>query len=83
MRNKPSYQEVKQGTNFLLELHVTEGSPSPQFQWYKNGYAEPGKTNQSILFRHINISDSGTWSCDVYNIAGGFVWLEATVAVVP
>ena len=36
----------------------------------------------ALLMEDVNSSHSGTYSCDVQNIAGGFVWLEASVLVV-
>jgi hypothetical protein len=52
------------------------------FQWYKNGYLVPGLVGQALIMENVNTSHSGTYSCDVQNIAGGFVWLEATILVV-
>ena len=78
---KPSYHEIKAGTSMVLNL-AAEGLPPPVFQWYKNGYLVPGLTGQVLLMETVNASHSGTYSCDVQNIAGGFLWLEATILVV-
>ena len=80
MKDKPSFQSVKSGTNFTYSLTV-EGNPPPSFQWFKNGYIAEGQTNQSISFPNITYEHSGTYSCDVRNIAGGFVWADITINV--
>lgn len=61
---------------------AAEGTPPPLFQWYRNGYLVPGLTGMALLMEDVNSSHSGTYSCDVQNIAGGFLWLEASVLVV-
>eukprot|EP01032_Pedospumella_encystans_P009100 gene9100-10743_t len=78
---RPSHHEVKAGTTMFLNL-AAEGTPPPVFQWYRNGYLVPGLTGMALLMEDVNSSHSGTYSCDVQNIAGGFVWLEASVLVV-
>ena len=69
------------GSALLLSLQV-EGIPPPTFQWFKNGYQMPGHTQRALVFENVTYAHSGTYSCDVQNLAGGFVWLEATVLVV-
>ena len=77
---KPSYHEIQAGSTMVLNL-AAEGTPPPVFQWFKNGYPVPGLTAQVLLMEGVNASHSGTYSCDVQNVAGGFVWLEATILV--
>jgi hypothetical protein len=72
---------VKAGTTMVLNL-AAEGTPPPVFQWYKNGYPVPGLTAQVLLMENVNASHSGTYSCEVQNIAGRLMWLEATIVVV-
>jgi hypothetical protein len=78
---KPSYHEIKVGTTMVLNL-AAEGTPPPVFQWFKNGYPVPGLTAQVLLMEGVNATHSGTYSCDVQNIAGRVLWLEATILVV-
>lgn len=61
---------------------AAEGTPPPVFQWYRNGYLVPELTGMALLMEDVNASHSGTYSCYVHNIAGGFLWLEASVLVV-
>lgn len=81
MSLKPSHHQIQAGTTMFLNLGA-EGTPPPIYQWYKNGYPVPGLTGPALLMEGVNSSHSGTYSCEVQNIAGGFVWLEASVLVV-
>lgn len=36
---------------------------------------------QNLIIHHANNTHSGTYSCEVYNIAGRVVWLESTIMV--
>lgn len=73
---------MKEGNTVFINLQV-EGFPPPQFQWYKNGYTMDGVTGQSLIMDNVNQTHSGTYSCEVQNIAGGLIWLEATIVVFP
>ena len=79
---KPISQRMKEGSTVFINLQV-EGFPPPQFQWYKNGYTMDGVTGQSLIMDNVNQTHSGTYSCEVQNIAGGLIWLEATIVVFP
>ena len=83
VNTKPSYQELKAGKSLFLNLAV-EGYPPPSYQWYKNGYAleEVEAQLASYYIESVNTTHSGTYSCEVSNIAGSVLWLEATVRVV-
>lgn len=78
---RPSHHTLKAGTTMFLNL-AAEGTPPPVFQWFRNGYPVPGLTGMALLMEDVNSSHSGTYSCAVRNIAGEFVWLEASVLVV-
>ncbi len=80
---KPSYQELKSGKSLYLSLQA-DGYPLPSYQWFKNGYAIEGPEAQqpAYVIDVVNISHSGTYSCEISNIAGSVIWLEASVRVV-
>ena len=82
MLTKPISQRMKEGDTIFINLMV-EGFPPPQYQWYKNGYIMDGVISQSLIIDNVNQSHSGTYSCDVQNIAGGLIWLEATIVIFP
>jgi hypothetical protein len=77
---KPSHHVIKAGSTMVLNL-AAEGTPPPIFQWYKNGYPVPGLTAPVLVMDQVNTTHSGTYSCEVQNIAGRLMWLEATIAV--
>lgn len=60
---------------------VAEGAPTPTYQWYRNGVLLKGETKRSIYAKSVDSTYSGTYSCELQNIAGKFVWLEATVSI--
>lgn len=59
-----------------------EGSPPPSFKWYRNGYLLDGQVQRSLVIESVTKGDAGTYSCEVSNVAGQFVWVEATVSIV-
>ena len=80
MKNRPFYKEVKLDGAFQIHLDI-EGVPSPAFQWFRNGYPLENEHNQVLVIDKMDRSLAGTYSCEVKNIAGSFLWLEATIAV--
>jgi hypothetical protein len=60
---------------------VAEGAPTPSYQWYRNGVPLNGETKSSVYAKNVDSSYSGTYSCELQNIAGKYVWLEATVSI--
>jgi hypothetical protein len=80
VRNLPSYQEVQVLRSFHLKLDY-EAIPPPSFQWFRNGYSLPDQTTKELYIPATSLQDSGTYSCRVWNIAGDFLWLEATLFV--
>lgn len=80
VKNRPFYKEVKMDGAFQIHLDV-EGVPPPGYQWFRNGYPLEGENNQVLVIDKMDRSLAGTYSCEVKNIAGSFLWLEATIAV--
>lgn len=79
-KTKPVYIEVVAGTRLYLQL-VVQGSPPPKFRWFKNGVFLEDQAGQALLLDEVQLSDSGAYTCELENIAGNFVWEEATVSV--
>jgi hypothetical protein len=77
---RPFYHEVKEGKSLLLTLDV-EGVPPPTFQWYRNGYLIKYQVYPHLIIDSASGLHEGTYSCEVKNIAGKVMWLEATVHV--
>ena len=82
MHRKASYHELRLGQPFRLDLATSVvAEPAPFVRWFRNGYELPGETEMSYSVREVNATHSGTYSCELKNIAGSFLWLEATLRV--
>ncbi len=79
-RSKPVYSTVTLGSSLYLHIKP-EGYPEPSLQWFKNGFLLPGRTQSVLHFESVDKSDEGTYTCELRNIAGTFIWQEGAVAV--
>ncbi len=81
-RTKQSYQELVQGANLVLQI-AADGSPPLYYKWFKNGIPIDDDISKSdkLLIYNVTKSNSGTYSCEISNFAGNYLWLEATVYV--
>jgi hypothetical protein len=78
---KPSFFRIKYGSDLIINLK-TIGYPPNLFQWYRNGYKFLNQTKQaSLVLNKVDFEYTGTYSCEVSNLAGKILWLEATVHV--
>ena len=80
-KTKPSYLTLPSGARLFISMQGIEGSPAPAYQWYKNGIALPGETNAAYTALKVDRSYSGTYSCELSNVAGQFVWQEVAVSI--
>lgn len=63
----------------LAIVATASGVPQPEYQWRRNGVPIPG-ANRPMLVRHsVTEADMGTYTCDVYNVAGSVEWEEMAV----
>jgi hypothetical protein len=76
----PFFRELRQGSSFRFELDF-EGFPKPMFQWYKNGYKMEGQNTNTLQLVEVDPSHTGTYSCELTNIAGSILWLEGSLLV--
>lgn len=81
-RTKQSYQELVQGANLVLQI-AADGSLPLYYKWFKNGIPIDDDISKSdkLLIYNVTKSNSGTYSCEISNFAGNYLWLEATVYV--
>jgi hypothetical protein len=69
-------------TGSQLYLHIDdEGSPKPTLQWYKNGVPLRKEHKNVLIVKDVSKRHEGTYTCALINMAGKFVWLEATVII--
>jgi hypothetical protein len=49
---------------------VASGSPTPSFQWRKNGLPILGATSSSLSIASYTLSDAGSYDCQLSNACG-------------
>ena len=84
--NLPADVNVVQGRTFTLEV-VASGTPSPSYQWYKDGLPITDETNPTLTITDADptpgTGDSGAYYCEVSNGFGSPLQSRtATVTVV-
>lgn len=63
----------------LAIIATASGVPQPEYQWRRNGVPITG-ANRPMLVRHsVTEADMGTYTCDVFNVAGRAQWEEMAV----
>ncbi|XP_033096564.1 uncharacterized protein LOC117100841 [Anneissia japonica] len=55
-----------EGTEVTITCQAS-GNPSPTFSWKFNGETLGGRYTNLLLLRHVNTSDSGTYTCHANN----------------
>lgn len=69
---------LKRGNSFFLELE-SAGYPRPSYHWLKNGYPIPADSTLSIAedifsIDKAGVHHSGSYSCELSNLAGKTLW---------
>lgn len=65
----------------LAIVATASGIPQPEYQWRRNGVPIPG-ANRPMFVRHsVSEADMGTYTCDVFNVAGSVQWEEMAVVL--
>eukprot|EP00596_Hydrurales_sp_CCMP1899_P000221 CAMPEP_0119052094 /NCGR_PEP_ID=MMETSP1177-20130426/73508_1 /TAXON_ID=2985 /ORGANISM="Ochromonas sp, Strain CCMP1899" /LENGTH=1020 /DNA_ID=CAMNT_0007031547 /DNA_START=106 /DNA_END=3165 /DNA_ORIENTATION=- len=72
-KSKASYVELPVDSVLFIQL-VAEGSPTPSYQWFRNGVPLYGEIKSSVYAKNVDSSYSGTYSCELQNVAGKYVW---------
>ncbi|PCI18804.1 hypothetical protein COB64_04620 [Candidatus Wolfebacteria bacterium] len=60
---------------------AASGTDSLSYQWYLNGVAIPGATNDTLIINGVDTSDAGLYTCSVTNMAGSDTSTAATLVV--
>jgi sugar lactone lactonase YvrE len=69
IQSQPSDQTVSVGTNVNLTV-VATGSPTPTFQWTRNGIVVAGATSGTLTLTSIQANQGGTFSVTLSNALG-------------
>jgi hypothetical protein len=79
--NHPFDQTVEAGDSAIFVVEA-QGSPDPEYQWFKNGKAIGGETANSLSILNAYTADNGdVFYCRVSNIAGSLKSQEAKLVV--
>ena len=65
----PASTTVGPGSNITFSVDAT-GTPPLGYQWRKNGVNIPGATNSWLTITNVQVSDGGSYSVVVANLAG-------------
>lgn len=77
---QPSAQTLTEGATLSLNVSVTGSAPFT-YQWRKDGAAISGATQATFFRSNVLISDSGSYSVVVSNIAGSVTSASAQITV--
>lgn len=79
--SQPATQSVSAGGQATFAVTAT-GTPSPTYQWLRNGVAVSGATNASLALTNVQASQAGSYTVVVSNSAGSRTSNPATLTVV-
>ena len=77
----PEGQTVLAGATVTLSATAT-GSPTPAFQWRRNGTPIAGATNSSLVLPAVQSTDAGDYTVVASNSAGSVTSSPATLTVI-
>lgn len=78
---QPASQSVLAGSTVLLSATAT-GTPTPAYQWQRNGSVLPGATTATLSLSAVQPADSGNYSVVATNSAGSVASAIATLTVI-
>jgi hypothetical protein len=78
--SQPSSQTVTAGGSVSLSI-VASGTPTPSFQWTKDGASIAGQTSNTLVLTTASSETSGTYTVIVSNSVGSVVSSNAIVTV--
>jgi hypothetical protein len=77
---QPQAQTVVSGGSVIFSVLAT-GTPTPTYQWLKNGVAISGATSATLTLTHVSATDAGTYTVTATNSAGAVTSSGATLTV--
>ncbi|MFO1451546.1 MAG: immunoglobulin domain-containing protein [Opitutaceae bacterium] len=79
---QPVAQSVTAGANVTFTVAAT-GTPTPTFQWRKDGTNLPGATSTSLTLSSVQLSDAGSFSVVASNASGSVTSNAVALTVAP
>ena len=77
---QPSSQTVPVGNSVIFSV-VATGTPTPTYQWRKDGVAIAGATQTSLTIANLGLADGGSYSVVVTNAASSVTSNAALLAL--
>lgn len=77
---QPTAKSVSAG-NSVTFSGLAIGTPSPTYQWFKNGVAIPGATSAALALNAVTSADVGTYTLKATNSAGSVTSSGAALTV--
>ena len=77
---QPVSQTVWSKTNVTLTV-AASGSPTPTYQWKKNGMIISGATSSTLVLKTVNRSDAADYTVEARNVVGWVVSKRAALVV--
>ena len=78
--SQPASRMVDAGSSVAFSVSAS-GSPTPTYQWQKNGAAIAGATKASLIITPVQVSDAGNYTVVVTNTAGSVTSATAMLTV--
>ncbi|MBL1212244.1 MAG: matrixin family metalloprotease [Ignavibacteriae bacterium] len=77
---QPKNVTIEQGETAVLFVSAV-GTPTPNYQWKRNGAILPGEVNDTLRFENAQLGDEGMYSVTVSNTAGSINSLVVNLTV--
>ena len=82
LTSQPASRIASVGSNVVLSA-AASGSPTPTFQWLKDGAPIAGATSATLNLSSITKNDAGAYSVRISNVAGNAVSSAANLTITP
>ena len=82
LTSQPASRIASVGSNVVLSA-AASGSPTPTFQWLKDGAPIAGATSATLSLSSITKNDAGAYSVRISNVAGNAVSSAANLTITP
>jgi hypothetical protein len=77
---QPASQTISAGQSVTFSV-IASGSPTPTYQWSKNGAAISGATGTSLTLSNVSFLDAGGYTATISNSVGATTSSTATLTV--
>jgi alpha-L-arabinofuranosidase len=79
--SQPTSQTLASGSTVVFSFSAS-GTPTPTYQWYRNGVAIPSGTSATLVVGGATAANAGTYTCTAMNVSGSVTSNDAVLAIV-